>query len=499
MTFNLHAIVLAAGKATRFNTGNTKVIEKICGQAMILYPTRLLASLKITTTLVIGYQKKAVQKIVQKFHGESIDFVVQEEQFGTGHALMCAKPLFRRDNILIMNADVPLVDEQLIADLYQKHNESGAVFSFVSAHCSDAESRYGRIVEKDGLLEIIEAKHFTGDYTENCCINAGIYIARKDFLENYMHELQQTGKEFYITDLVKIASQKKLTVTVVNTSFDMVRGVNNYEELWAVEQIQRAQLIKYWMKNGVRFFAAQNAHIDLNVTIGAGTFIGAGVHLLGESKIGKHCVIEAFSIIKDSLIDDYVTVRSHSVVEDSYVYEQALVGPFAHVGPKTKVGADSCVGNFVEIKKSSVGKNSKIKHLSYIGDASIGNNVNIGAGTVTCNYDGTQKHQTKIEHNAFIGTNTSIIAPLTIGKDAFTAAGSTITDNVPDNAFAIARSRQTNKLNYAEKLRLKEKSFSGSSTCSDDQEGSDTVAENQSFIAAVKTNNDAPAHPFFDE
>ncbi len=499
MIFNVHAIVLAAGKATRFNTGNTKVIEKICGQAMILYPTRLLASLQIATTVVIGYQKKTVQKIVQKVHGDSIDFVVQEEQLGTGHALICAQPLFKKDNILIMNADVPLVDEQLITTLYQKHIESGAVFSFVSAHCTDAESRYGRIVEKDGLLEIVEAKHFVGDYNENCCINAGIYIARKDFLENYMHELQQTGKEFYITDLVKIASQKKLTVTVVNASFDMVRGVNNYEELWAVEQIQRAHLIKYWMKQGVRFVAAQNAHIDLNVTIGAGTFIGAGVHVLGESKIGKQCVIEAFSSIKDSTIEDHVAVKGHSIVEDSHIYERALVGPFAHVGPKAKVGAESCIGNFVELKKSVIGKNSKIKHLSYISDASVGNNVNIGAGTVTCNYDGTHKHQTKIEHNAFIGTNNSIIAPLTIGKDAFTAAGSTITENVPENALAIARSRQINKLNYAQKLRLKQEGLLSAALPQESQNFNDSGDDKQSFIGAVKTNNDTPAYPFFDE
>lgn len=493
MLYNLHAIILAAGKATRFNTGNTKVIEKICGQPMILYPTRLLASLNIGITVVVGHQKKTVQKIITKMHDDTLDFVVQEEQLGTGHALLCAQKQFKKDNILIMNADCPLVDEALIKNLYTKHIESNAVFSFVSAHHTDPHSRYGRIIEKDGMIEIVEAKHFTGDCHEHCCINAGIYIARKDFLDAHINSIQQTGKEFYITDLAKIASEQKLIVTTINVPFDVVRGVNNYEELWAVEQIQRANLIKYWMQRGVRFFAAQNVHIDLNVTIGAGTFIGAGVHLLGETTIGKHCTIEAFSYITDSLIDDYAIIRTHSLVEQSHLHEHALVGPFAHVGPKTTIGSHAQIGNFVEIKKSTIGKESKAKHLSYIGDATIGTNVNIGAGTITCNYNGATKHHTKIEHNAFIGTNTSLIAPVTIGKNAFTAAGSTITSNVPENALAIARSRQINKLDYADKIRKKQEK-----PLSSNDDTPELAQEPQSFIGAIKTTNDI-ASSYADE
>lgn len=496
MLYNLHAIILAAGKATRFNTGNTKVIEKICGQPMILYPTRLLSSLNIDTTVVIGYQKKAVQKIITKTHAELIDFVVQEEQLGTGHALLCAQPHFKKDHILIMNADVPLINESLINNLYTKHIESQAAFSFVSAHHTDPQSRYGRVIKKDGIIEIVEAKHFNGDHNEHCCINAGIYIARKDFLDTYINTIQQTGKEFYITDLVHIASQQGLPVAMMDAPFDVVRGVNNYEELWAVEQIQRAHLIKYWMQRGVRFFAAQTAHIDLNVTIGAGTFIGTGVHLLGETTIGKYCTIEAFSYITDSLIDDQATVKSHSLIEQSHIHEHALVGPFVHVGPKATIGEGSHIGNFVEIKKSTVGKGSKAKHLSYIGDATIGNNVNIGAGAITCNYNGIAKHHTKIDHDAFIGTNTSIIAPVTIGKNAFTAAGSTITENVPNDALAIARARQINKLGYAEKIRKK----NSATTISFDinEKKHESSCDTQSFIGAIKTTNDV-SYPSTEE
>lgn len=489
MLYNLHAIVLAAGKATRFNTGNTKVVEKICGQPMILYPTRLLSSLSIETTVVVGYQKKTVQKIVRKMHADTINFVEQEEQLGTGHALLCAQDNFKKEHILIMNADVPLIDESLIKNLYTQHIQSKAAFSFVASHYTNPDSRYGRVIEKNGITEIVEAKHFNGDYNEHCCINAGIYIARKDFLESYIHTIQQTGKEFYITDLVKIASEQTLGISIFKAPFDVVRGVNNYEELWAVEQIQRAHLIKHWMQHGVRFFAPQTAHIDLNVTIGAGTFIGTGVHLLGETVVGKQCSIEAFSYITDSTIDNNATIKSHSLIEQSELQEHAIVGPFAHVGPKAIIGANSHVGNFVEVKKSTLGNASKAKHLSYIGDATIGTHVNIGAGTITCNYNGSKKHHTTIENNAFIGSHTSLIAPVTIGKNAFTAAGSTITENVPHNALAIARSRQINKLNYADKIRHKNSNTTLSQSESNDTNGESTN-DTQSFIGAIKTTND---------
>ena len=239
----------------------------------------------------------------------------------------------------------------------------------------------------------------------------------------------------------------------------MIRGINTLQELWTVEQIKRAELIKYWMEKGIRFAAAQNNHIDLNITIGAGTYIGASVQLYGNTKIGNNCIIEAFSILENSILEDGACVKSHSVIKNSTIKNKAIVGPFAHVHSNSMIEQNAQVGNFVDIKKSEIGSNSKIKHLSYIGDAQIGNDVNIGAGTITCNYNGLTKEKTVIQDCAYIGSNNSLIAPINIGKDAFTAAGSVITKNVPDHALAIARAHQINKEEYAKKL--KQPSFHG--------------------------------------
>lgn len=486
MISEVQGIILAAGKAKRFNTGNTKVLEKICGQEMILYATRLLELLKVQTTVVVGHQKKLVQKAVQKVHGKRVHFVVQEEQQGTGHALLCAEKVFDKKHILIMNADTPLIDEHIILKLYNNHINTGSTISFVSAHYPDPHTHYGRVIEKDGFFEIIEARDFTGDYATHCCINAGIYIAENTFLQNTLHTLKETNQEIYITDLIKKASEQGNKVSMVKAPFDTIRGVNTYEELWAVEQIQRSQLIKKWMQKGVRFFTPQNIHIDLNVSIGAGTFIGAGTHLLGETKIGKNCVIDAFSYLHNAIVDDNVIIKTYCLVEDAYIKNDAVVGPFAHVGPQAVIGKASVIGNFVEFKNSSIGSYSKAKHLSYIGNAEIKDNVNIGAGTITCNYDGAQKHQTNIESNVFVGSHTSIIAPITIGEGSYTAAGSTLTDDVPSNALAIARARQVNKPEYAEVIRKKQKKHH----VADRTTKQKAATEKQSFVGAIKTIND---------
>jgi bifunctional UDP-N-acetylglucosamine pyrophosphorylase/glucosamine-1-phosphate N-acetyltransferase len=386
-----------------------------------------------------------------------------------------------------MNADVPLVDSQIIKELYDRHCASNAAISFVTAHNTDPSSRYGRVIEEDGRLAIIEANEFEGDYTQHCCINAGIYIAQREFLTTTLATLQETNQEIYITDLIKKASEKNLTVTTLKAPYDTVRGVNTYEELWAVEQIKRSHLIKYWMQKGVRFFAAQNVHIDLNVTIGAGTFIGAGTHLLGATKIGKNSTVDAFSYLRNAQIDDNVMIKTYCMIEDSSIKSNASVGPFAHVGPNATIGTESFIGNFVEIKNSTMGIQSKAKHLSYLGNAVIENNVNIGAGSITCNYDGSSKHMTTIKNDAFIGTNTSLIAPVTVGTGAYTAAGSTITDDVPDHALAIARSRQINKKEYAHIIRAKQEDRDAQTASN---EAAHTNNQEKSFVGAVKTNND---------
>lgn len=471
---NLQAIILAAGRSTRFKTGKSKLVEKICGQEMILYATSLLEKLNLPTSIVVGYERETVKNVITKRHGSIIDFITQHEQKGTGHALLCTKETWNKDHILIINGDMPLITVEIIEQLAQKHFESDASITFVTAHNSNPSlTGYGRVVQEDHKIRIIEPKEFHGDTHEHCCINAGVYLFKKEFLLESIEKIEKSDvtQEFYLTDLVKIASDNNLPVKTVNVPFDAVRGVNDFKELWTIEQIKRSELITHWMEQGVRFYAAQNVHIDLNVSIGAGSYIGSGSHIINGSKIGQNCNIEAFSIISNSIIGDNTIIRSHSIIYDSVVEDSCMIGPFAHIEADTLIQKATVIGNFVQVKKSNIGSQTKAKHLSFLGNAVIGNNVNIGAGTITCNYDGINKSTTTIKDNTFIGSNSTLVAPLTIEANSYTAAGSVITHNIPQDTLAIGRSRQINKEGYAKKLKRK----------------SQQDKQDSPFIAATKT------------
>ena len=412
MKNNVQAIILAAGKATRFNTEKTKLAEPICGQAMILFSTKLLVQLAIDTTVVIGYEKELIKNIVVNEHANTINFVEQDEQRGTGHAIACTATSWNKENILVINGDMPLVTEEVINELYAAHINSNAAISFVTACNPDPTSKsYGRVIKTENSIAIIEAKDLSDDQHNCCCINAGIYLIAKNFLHSYITTLKDNNAngEFYITDLVKIASENNLSVATTIAPFDTIRGINTLQELWAAEQIKRSDLIKHWMDNGVRFALAQDVHIDLNVTIGQGSYIGCGTHLIGSTVIGKNCHIKEFSSLENALLEDNVMIHSHSIIKDTHIASRAEVGPFAHLRNNVTIGHGSVIGNFVEIKNSSIGTNTKAKHLTYLGDATIGSNVNIGAGTITCNYNGTNKERTTIKNNAFIGSNNTAL------------------------------------------------------------------------------------------
>lgn len=450
----VQAIILAAGKSTRFNTGRTKLLEKICGQAIILYTTRLLEQLNVPITVVVGYQKDAIQKTITDRHHNtnSISFAIQEEQCGTGHALMCTKLNWERDHILILNGDVPLVTVDIIEGLFNTHISENADLSFVTAHNADPScGSYGRIVEKDGFMRIIEARDFNGDANEHCCVNAGIYLIRKQFLQECIDRVtvHEGTKEFFITDLVKIASEQKKKIALFSAPFDRVRGINTLQELWFAEQIKRAELIKYWMERGVHFSVAHNVHLDLEVSIGSGTYIGCGAHILTGTVIGKNCKIHEFSSIENSHIGDECEIYPHTNIKDSHIGSGCHIGPFAHVKDHSRIGNSVILGNFVEVKTSIIGNGTRAKHLAYLGDARIGENVNIGAGTITCTSNSQGRYQTIIHDNASIGSNNTLVAPLVIEENAYTAAGSVISENVPANALAIARARQINKEGFA--------------------------------------------------
>jgi bifunctional UDP-N-acetylglucosamine pyrophosphorylase / glucosamine-1-phosphate N-acetyltransferase len=458
MTKSISAVVLAAGKSSRFKTESPKLLAKICGQKMILYPLQLLKKLSIATTVVVGYKSEEVVKSIRKAEFPKVDFVVQEQQLGTGHAAACSKHLWDKDLVLILNGDAPLISEELINDLIETHVKSKATASIASAFVDDSNS-YGRVISKNGKIKIVEAKDCTTEEIKEPKINAGIYLFSKDFLKSNVEKLEQNNaaQELYLTDLVSMASDQGLHVNVVSAPYDVVRGVNNLEELWAVEQIKRSELMRHWMQQGVRFGLAQNIHIDMGVKIGAGTFVGSSVILIGKIKIGKNCRIHANTIVENSTIGDETIIHANTIVKSSVVGKKCSVGPFAHVQQNSILEDGSKIGNFVEVTRSTICSKAKAKHLAYIGDTQLGANSNIGAGTIICNYDGKEKHRTVIGANAFIGSNNTIVAPLTIGKDAITAGGSTITENVPGGSLGIGRSRQINKLDYKQTKKKDEK------------------------------------------
>ncbi|MGE0206806.1 MAG: bifunctional UDP-N-acetylglucosamine diphosphorylase/glucosamine-1-phosphate N-acetyltransferase GlmU [Candidatus Babeliales bacterium] len=481
--YSVQAIILAAGKSKRFNTGTSKLLEKLCGQEMILYPTKLLKKLNMPVSLVIGHQAEEITKCVEEHIHTPVSFVEQKEQYGTGHALAQSQATWNHDHILVMNGDMPLVSEDNIKNLLEKHYASDAAVTFVTAHLPEAAAtHYGRVIQEGKTVKIIEAKDITQEHQDSCCINAGMYIFNTKFLNQALDLLENNNnaQEFYITDLINIANDQQQTIETVSVPFDNVRGINTLKELWMAEHIKRSELISYWMQRGVRFDVAQSVHLDVDITIEAGTKIGAGVHLFNGTKIGYNVTIEPFCIIKNSHIGDNTTIYSHSVISDALIEPQCAVGPFAHIRNQSVLKQGAVIGNFVETTRTTLQAGAKAKHLAYLGDAHVGSKSNIGAGTITCNYDGLQKHKTIIEENVFIGSNNTLVAPLTIKKDSYTAAGSTITQDVPAQALAIGRARQINKEAYAKKIAAKKNNRSEKKEVNE-----------HSFLGAIKTSNDS--------
>ncbi len=450
----IRALVLSAGKSSRFETEKSKQLFSLCGRPMILYPVHQLLSLNISATLVVGHQAHALKQVVNDA-GFTVDFVEQPQLLGTGDAVLRTQSTWNdAQHLLILNGDMPLVTQDLLQRLCKKHFEANAAISFVSSQAFDPTG-YGRVIQKDNGFSIVEEKECTDEQRAITKINAGIYLMNKKFVSDTLCRIEQsklTG-EFYLPELIEKASHDNLTVIEVVAPFDTIRGVNTLEDLWEVEQIKRSELIKHWMYQGVHFLMPQTVHIDVDVTIAPDTFIGAGVQLLKGTSIGKKCTIQSYAILSNATLEDGVTIEAHSVIADSVVKTGCRVGPFARLRDNVTLEKDVVVGNFVEIKKSSIGHASKAKHLTYLGDATVGGGVNIGAGTITCNHDGFEKHKTVIKEGAYVGSNTTLVAPVCVEKNAFVAAGSVVTNDVPENDLAIGRARQVNKKGYAARLR----------------------------------------------
>ena len=453
MTEDLHVVVLAAGKGTRMRSSVPKVLHRAAGLPLIEWVVRLARSLRPKSiTLVLGHGAAAVR---EWFDGASdLRFVMQEPQLGTGHALLQARPVLDGESgtLVLLSGDVPLLSKESLERIVETRRELGASVVVASAFVDDPDG-YGRIVRVDGrLARIVEHRDASAAERDIREINSGVYGFA---LASLFEALDQMGSnnaqgEYYLPDLVDIYRRAgKVVHAEVLPNADEIRGINTRVELAALGSLLQARINDALMTSGVTLVDPATAYVGPDVRIGMDTVIHPFVCLEGRTSIGSDCEIHSGARIVDSRIGDRVTILNHTVVNDSEVADEARLGPFAQLRPKTSVAEGVHIGNFVEIKKSTIGARTKIGHLSYVGDSSVGAGVNIGAGTITCNFDGRSKHQTTIGDNAFIGSDSTLVAPVTVGEGAYVAAGSSITEDVPPGALGIARSRQANKPGWA--------------------------------------------------
>jgi len=452
---DLHIVVLAAGKGTRMKSDVPKALHRIAGHALVDHVLRTAALLEPSSvTIVVGHGADRVQAhLASQSH---LQFVVQSPQLGTGHALLQTAPLLRgkQGDVLLLSGDVPLLTARTLDGLVTTHRQAGAMATVLTA-AIDRPYGYGRIVRTNGkITRIVEERDASPAQREIKEINSGIYAFAAAPLFDALEQIGSDNAqgEYYLPDLIGIyRKRRKVVTTFTIQNASEIRGVNSRSELAEVSRMVRQQKNEELMAAGVTLIDPATTYIDLDVEIAADTVIHPCVFIEGSTRIGAACEIHAGARIVNSTLGDRVTVKNHTVITDSEVADDASVGPFAHLRPDASVGPRAHIGNFVELKKTTLGAGSKANHLSYLGDATIGANVNIGAGTITCNYDGEKKSQTVIENGSFVGSDTTLVAPVKVGQNAYIGAGSTITDDVPPGALAIARARQENKEGWVEK------------------------------------------------
>jgi bifunctional UDP-N-acetylglucosamine pyrophosphorylase / glucosamine-1-phosphate N-acetyltransferase len=454
---DIHVVVLAAGKGTRMRSAMPKVLHAAGGRALIEHALRAAASLSPASIVVIvGHQADLLKDALGKRLG--LSFAVQEPQLGTGHALLQAEPLLKgaTGTLVLLSGDVPLLRTATLTRLVDTHRARNAAATVLTAVVADPAG-YGRIVREDGqIAAIVEHKDASAAQREIREINSGVYAFEIAPLFGALRDIGASNAqgEYYLPDLVTIYRNRGLTVeTVTLEDCREILGVNARKELAEVGSILQERKNDELMAAGVTLVDPASAFIGPDVTIGVDSVIQPHVYLEGSTRIGARCLIHSGVRIVNSVIDDGAIINNFCVIIDSHISRDAQVGPFAHLRPHSDVGVEARVGNFVELKKTSLGRGSKAQHLSYLGDATIGEKVNIGAGTITCNYDGTTKSPTVIEDGAFIGSDTQLIAPVRVGQGAYVAAGSSITSDVPADALAISRGKQLNKPGWAAKRR----------------------------------------------
>lgn len=448
MTTTLTTIILAAGKGTRMQSAKPKVLQTLADKPLLSHVLDTCQSVNVDKTIVVyGFGGDQVQQAMTDYE---LTWVEQAEQLGTGHAVKVTLPeLPTEGKSLILYGDVPLVSAKTLTRLKQANVEGMSMLTLTV----DNPFGLGRIKRDDNgnITAIVEQKDASEEEQAICEINSGIYCVDNALLHKYLPNLSNDNaqQEYYLTDIVKMAVADGIAIAAIEPDYEFeIEGVNNRQQLASLERSWQAKLVEDLQVQGVQFADPNRVDIRGEVTVGQDVFIDINVVLKGKVNLGSNVTIEAGCIIKDTRIGNNVHVKPYCVFDEAEVGDEASIGPFAHLRPKTVLANKTRLGNFVEIKKSYIGEGSKVNHLSYVGDAQIGAGVNFGAGAITCNYDGINKHETVVGDNAFIGTNASLVAPVTIGHTATIGAGSVITKNVEDKALAIGRGRQVQKDNY---------------------------------------------------
>jgi bifunctional UDP-N-acetylglucosamine pyrophosphorylase / glucosamine-1-phosphate N-acetyltransferase len=454
-------LILGAGKATRFKSEYPKLLHALAGRLMGEYVLRAATEAGAERIyLIIGHKAEEMRKA---FARPGLEFIEQKEQLGTGHAVMVARPELEQcpcGAVVALVGDVPLLKAETLRALVANHGKERAACTILSMRV-DNPTGYGRIVRAAGkrVRAIVEEKDANAAQKKIREVNTGILCFSRQPLLAHLGELTPANaqKEYLLTDLVEIFNRHRLKVGAFEVPAAEAMGINDRPQLAEVGKMLRRRKAIALMKDGVTLTDPEATYIDMDVEVGPDTVIEPGVSLRGHTRLGSGCHLEPHSTITDSSLADGVTVRQSCVITDSEVGAGVAIGPFAHLRMGAAIAAGARIGNFVEIKKSTIGAGAKAQHLTYLGDATVGARANIGAGTITCNYDGINKHPTTIEDEVFIGSGNMLVAPVRIGKGSYTAAGSTITEDVPPESLAIGRARQVNKPGWARELKKRRK------------------------------------------
>lgn len=458
----LFSVVLAAGKGTRMKSARPKVLHAVLGKSLVNWVIDAVFAAGATDVVgVVGHGADAVTAELKARYGTRVSTVVQSEQRGTGHAVLCALPAVPDDvdDVLIVCGDTPRLGAEQLRALVAQRRTTNAFVAMWTTIVNEPRG-YGRIARNaaGAVQAIVEEKDATPEQRAISEINPGVYCVSAAFLRRALPQLtpNNAAGELYLTDIIALAvAERAGSVATLVVDVDLTQGINDRVQLAEAETWARSHRARQLRLDGVTIVNDANTTIEADVVVGTDVTIEPGVSLRGTTIIGNTVTIGQGSVITNCRLDDGVVVHPYSVCDNAYVRSAAVVGPFARLRPEADVGVGAHVGNFVELKKTKLGAGSKANHLAYLGDADIGAGVNVGAGTITCNYDGIGKHKTTINDGVFVGSNSTLVAPLVVGEGAYVAAGSVVTDAVPADAIAFGRARQENKNGRAADLRAR--------------------------------------------